>query len=507
MPHGSDAMSMLSIGEFMLDLEAGVLFRRGKTVQLRSKAFLLLCHLARNRGRVLSKSDLLDAIWPDVEVTEDSLTQAVRDVRVCLEDEAARFVKTVARRGYMLELCAEAERAKPVSAVPRIAVLPFEDRTDQPNLGPLIAILCDEIVSGLARFKMLAVIGRNSVVLAARLHPDDLTQMAQLLSADYVIMGTAWPGQGGFLLSVTLIETATGAITWSDSFDCAGDRVLRLRDAVPRMIVGHLFSLLEADSSAHAERIPTENLTAFAHFARGTAALKGFRSETDIVAVSHFEKAIQADPWFGLAHAYLALAQVAANGYSFSESAVKVRALVLAQRAVLLSPDDARCQSTLGWLLAMTGQYEAAEQAVRLSMRLNPTDSECISDAALVLAIRGKLDEALELTDRAREINPLPPAWFDTVRYDILHLLGRYREAAESLARIPELNGMRSLRMAAIQLKAGNEAEARRYLDRATLLLPPGNWLAMAKNAWETERPEDLERILQDICDVMALSK
>jgi len=70
----------------------------------------------------------------------------------------------------------------------------------------------------------------------------------------------------------------------------------------------------------------------------------------------------------------------------------------------------------------MRREYEAAEQAVRLALRLNPTDAESISEAALVLAIRGKLDEALELTERAREISPLPPVCLDTVRYDVLHM-------------------------------------------------------------------------------------
>jgi len=505
-PARSDG-STIALGEFVLDLDAGTLLRDGRIVEMRAKAFLLLSHLARNRGKVLSKSELLDAVWPDVAVTEDSLTQAVRDIRICLGDETARHLRTIARRGYMLDATLNAAHSPSRTTFPRIAVLPFDDRATQPTLAPIIAILCDEIISGLSKFKMFTVIGRHSVEAATHMHSGDLERIARVLSADYIVTGTVWPSPEGFLLSVALTEAAMGAIMWTDSFNCAGDRVLRLRDAVPQQIVGHLFSSLETDSSAQARRLPTDSLTAFAHFARGIAALKAFRNETDRLASDHFQAAIEADPEFGLAYAYAALADVAANGYSFAPRTVKTRALMMARRGVHLAPDDARCQSTLGWLLGMAEEYDAAEQAVRLALRLNPTDSESISDAAFVLRMRGKLDDALKLMDLAFEINPLPPTLFLTVRYDILHLLGRYREAAEDLARVPELNGMRSLRMAAIQLKAGNETEARRHLSRANSLLPAGDWFPLAEQAWATERPEDFARIAQDIRDVLELSQ
>ena len=86
---------------FTLDLQQCVLRREGDAIDLRPKAFDVLCHLVANAGRVVSKHEMLDALWPGLEVTDDALVQCVGDVRRALSDEARRIVKTVPRRGYI----------------------------------------------------------------------------------------------------------------------------------------------------------------------------------------------------------------------------------------------------------------------------------------------------------------------------------------------------------------------------------------------------------------------
>ncbi|TIU43289.1 MAG: transcriptional regulator, partial [Mesorhizobium sp.] len=76
------------IGSAVLDLDLGTLRRDGEIVPVRPKTFELLAFLIRNSGRVLSKDELLRAVWPDTMVTEDSLTQCIRDARKSIGDEA-----------------------------------------------------------------------------------------------------------------------------------------------------------------------------------------------------------------------------------------------------------------------------------------------------------------------------------------------------------------------------------------------------------------------------------
>ncbi|TIU19886.1 MAG: transcriptional regulator, partial [Mesorhizobium sp.] len=91
------------VGSSVLDLDRGTLRRDGEIVPVRPKTFDLLAFLVRNPGRVLSKDELLQAVWPSTIVTEDSLTQCIRDVRKCIGDETQSLVRTVPRRGYMFQ--------------------------------------------------------------------------------------------------------------------------------------------------------------------------------------------------------------------------------------------------------------------------------------------------------------------------------------------------------------------------------------------------------------------
>lgn len=87
-------------GEFTLDLAEGRLSRAGADIALRAKAFELLCVLIRGRGRLFSKDELFDTLWPDVIVSEDSLTQLVSAVRSALGPGASDVIVTVPKRGY-----------------------------------------------------------------------------------------------------------------------------------------------------------------------------------------------------------------------------------------------------------------------------------------------------------------------------------------------------------------------------------------------------------------------
>ena len=92
-----------SFAGFTLDLERSCLMRDGREIKLRPKSFDSLDYLIRNRGRVVTKNELIQAIWPDSFVTDDSLVQCVRDIRRALDDGAQVCIKTVPRRGYIFE--------------------------------------------------------------------------------------------------------------------------------------------------------------------------------------------------------------------------------------------------------------------------------------------------------------------------------------------------------------------------------------------------------------------
>src|SRR6185436_5022 len=92
-----------SFGEFTLDLERGVLLRSGADVDLRPKAFQVLRVLVERHGRLVSKQELLDAVWGRVVVTEGSIAKCLIDIRRAIDDAAQTSIKTVPRRGYIFD--------------------------------------------------------------------------------------------------------------------------------------------------------------------------------------------------------------------------------------------------------------------------------------------------------------------------------------------------------------------------------------------------------------------
>jgi len=93
----------LSFNNFTLDLTRGCLLRGAEEIKLRPKSFETLRHLVENGGRLISKNELIEAVWPDTSVTDDSLVQCLIDIRRALGKEGQQIVRTVPRRGYIFE--------------------------------------------------------------------------------------------------------------------------------------------------------------------------------------------------------------------------------------------------------------------------------------------------------------------------------------------------------------------------------------------------------------------
>ncbi len=94
---------ILSFSEFTLDLRRGCLLRAQKEIKLRPKSFEVLKYLVENNGRLISKDELIRAVWVDAAVTDDSLVQCLKDIRHALSDEKQQIIKTVHGRGYIFD--------------------------------------------------------------------------------------------------------------------------------------------------------------------------------------------------------------------------------------------------------------------------------------------------------------------------------------------------------------------------------------------------------------------
>jgi TolB-like protein/Flp pilus assembly protein TadD len=503
----TDDASLIHLGDCRFDPRGGTLRRGEDVIDLRAKSFTLLAHLARHAGRVLTKDDLITAVWPDVTVTEDSLTQAIRDIRVQLGPAGAACLRTVARRGYMLVPDAG---PGPVS-VPapsrrdgrtRVAVVPFEDATGAAGEAARIAMLNEEIAAGLARFRTIVVLGPRAAASA-----DDSAgpqAVAARLAADYLIAGTARHAPGGFALSLTLMD-AYGALIWSEVFDCGGAAILGQSDGISRRVVERMSASLETNERDRAAYRPTESLTAFDHFARGVALIRradpGFYADARV----QFEKAVAADPNFGLAHAHLGWAELCEHGFGLAPESVKRRAVEHAQRGVDVSPGESRAIGLLGYVLAFVGAFEASEQTINRALALNPFSDDTMRDKAVILLGRGRGAEALDWIERAADVLPVGLGHDDILRFEACFLVRDYDGAAQAAARVAHPDLRQRTFMAGIAALRGRRDEALRHLADVAAIDPDWDHVARAHEGYLYERAEDTEHLLGAIRLALAL--
>src|SRR5215510_4278560 len=113
----ASATKSYRFGSFTLDLSSACLRCEDTMVPLRPKSFDVLVYLVRNPGRLVTKNELIETVWPTVFVTENSLVQCIKDVRQALNDDDQTIIETVAKRGYLFTPMVDQFDAGPASTV------------------------------------------------------------------------------------------------------------------------------------------------------------------------------------------------------------------------------------------------------------------------------------------------------------------------------------------------------------------------------------------------------
>ncbi|TIW77318.1 MAG: hypothetical protein E5V53_25900 [Mesorhizobium sp.] len=224
--------------------------------------------------------------------------------------------------------------------------------------------------------------------------------------------------------------------------------------------------------------------------------LRSYGEGVNQAARTHFLKAIEVDPQSGLAHAYLALAEVIIGGYNDAPRAVLDQARDRALHAIALSPDEARCHRMLALTLLYRGrdEYDAVEKHFARALDLNPYDADTLAQTGFFRALRGDGEAGLALLDKAIQLNPMHPTWYYYDRGEALLILGRYREAAASFSCLPRKSAWQWARLATCYALGGDAGKALACV-REGRALEPGLTIAKIVEETRMERSEDRERI------------
>lgn len=473
--------------DYCLDANRRELKRGSELIPTGPKVFDLLLFLVRNREQVVTRDDLLKAVWEGRIVSESTLTSHVNAVRKAIGDtgKEQRLIRTVSRRGFRFvgeitedELPArasvtdpgtdlgvqhvkniqepirafevdaptETREAAPVFAAeagsppplpdrPSIAVLPFQNMSGDVEQEYFADGMAEDIITALSRFKAPFVIARNSS-FTYKARAVDVKQVGRELGVRYVLEGSVRKAANRVRITGQLVDTATGAHIWADRFDGELGDIFDLQDQVTESVVGAIAPAVEKAEIERAKRKPTASLDAYAHYLRGLARLHQFGNrQANDEALRLFNRAIELDPEFATAYGRAAFCYLIAriNGWIPDTANAIAEVKKLTQRAVELGKDDANALAAGGNALAfVVGDLGVGAGLVDRAIALNSNLAEAWNFGGWVKLWLGEPESAIERFARAVRLSPLDP-WLMGMRAGTAYahfFLDRYDEAA-----------------------------------------------------------------------------
>jgi TolB-like protein len=517
----------LLFGDYLLDIDRRELTRGSELISMGPQVFDLLVYLVQNRERVVSKDDVLDAVWCGRIVSESTLTSHINLARKALSDsgEEQTLIRTVARKGFRFVGEVKEERAlrerapsshtleatreqyakpKPALALPdkpSIAVLPFQNMSGDPEQDYFADGVVEDIIAALSRMRWLFVIARNST-FTYKGRAVDVKLVGRELGVRYVLEGSMRKAGNRVRIAGQLIDSSTGANLWADRFEGALEDIFDLQDQVTASVVGAIAPRLEQAEMERAKRKPTESLDAYDYYLRGMASYYLRTREAINEALPLFQKAIAVDPGFASAYGMAAwcYAWRKINGWMTDRVRDIAETERLVQRAAELGLDDAVALSRGAHALTfVVGDHDAAATLVDRALALNPNLAGAWYASGWVRVWLGQTDTAINHFAHAMRLSPLDPHSIGMqAGTAFAHFLaGRHDEASywAQQALWEQTNYLTTLLIAAASYAlAGRSGDAQRITARISQLHPAMR-VTNIKDWAPFRRPEHLAAI------------
>jgi DNA-binding winged helix-turn-helix (wHTH) protein len=379
------ALASYRFGPFVVEASSYRLTRDGKDVPLSPKIIDLLLYLAARPSTLVTKDELFAALWPDVAVTDNALTQAVSELRQALGDDPARptFVQTVARRGYRFIAPVESlapprdvgHRARGEAArPPAIGVLDFANVSGDPEVAWLSSGIAETVTNDLRASAGLRIIDRVRVVEASR-SGADLAALRAALELDLAVVGSFQRVGDRLRITARVVDAATGEALADAKADGPISTVFELQDRIVAQFADALRATRPDAGNRRAAR-ETSSLEAYQAFTEGRIRLESLDGSQVERAIADFERAIALDPRYAGAHVGLANARF--WQYEMSRARNQPDAALLAQaidhvrRAIDLERDLAEAHATLAFLLVSAGRAGEAVESARRAVAREP---------------------------------------------------------------------------------------------------------------------------------------
>jgi len=306
-----------------------------------------------------------------------------------------------------VEPASVAKMAHPLPQIPSIAVLPFNDFSENKDQGYFADGLTEEIISNLASFENIFVIARNSTN-KFKGKSVDVREVAEDLGVRYVLEGSIRRAGNSLRVTAQLIDAINGKHIWADKYDRQMKDIFALQDEITGEIVSRLVSKVAVAEFKKSSRKHTSSPEAYALFLQGWATYNQLTPQTNQRAIRLFEQAVAKDPSYGRAYAMLGFSRRhnAVNRWGKNAKDTLKHALELTKHAVALDPRDSLSQSYLGNVHALLRQYREAMAAAEKAAAFSPGDANVLMNYANTLVLAGQSEDGARIMDKSFRLDP-----------------------------------------------------------------------------------------------------
>jgi TolB-like protein/Flp pilus assembly protein TadD len=361
----------------------------------------------------------------------------------------------------------------PLPDGPSVAVLPFENKSGDPDHSYFADGLTENIITGLTRFREILVTGVKSIMIV-REHANDLREIGRTLGVAHIVDGSVRKVGDRVRVTAQLVEAATGHRLWGENYDRDLDDIFAVQDEITDIIVATLAGRIEHLELRRAMKNPAEYPVAYDCVLRGRQCLNRYTKDGELEARRHFEQALKLEPDYAAAYAGLSISylhEYEANWSEAPEEALE-RAAMLAQKAVALDDADSPARYAISLVCYYRGQHELAKVHMEKALELNPNDYHNICNKGWFLAFSDRSSESIACSVEAMRLNPLVP---DNCYFSIgiaEFVAGRYEEALAAFGKTKGWGLLRPAWIAACYAQLGRDAQARAAAGEVRAIAP-----------------------------------
>jgi adenylate cyclase len=420
---------------------------------LGSRALDLLRLLVERHGELISKDEIMQAVWPQTVVEENNLTVQISALRRILDRDRVdggciqtvpgrgyRFVAPVTRgpptvrsiasatgniggsplsesaprcrggEGHARNYSATSERALLRLDKPSLAVLPFDNVTGDTAQEPLADGIADDIITALARYRSLFVTARTSC-FAYKRRTVDVKRVGSELGVRYLVEGSLHSTDKRVRVSAQLVEAEAGDIIWAQQYDRGLGDIFALQDEITQAVTTAIVPAIAGAERLRAMRKPPAELDAWGAYQYGLWHLGKFSIEDAALAERYFKRAIELDETFAGGYSGLAWAQLnAANSFNPQPlSIMQELAEPLAYRAISLDTANADAYACLATVLHNRGDRQGALTQVQRALALTPNLADAYGTLGAILTMSSLPKNGLMVLQTSIRLDPRSP--------------------------------------------------------------------------------------------------